>query len=93
VGGVSQQLPLLASSESVGGADKCHPGQETKLWNKTTTEVRFTSSLEAPSDTPGDLPHWSIENSLVLRRCDLYEDASRIRQGQAHQKTWGYCVV
>lgn len=60
-----------------------------RLWNKTTTEVRFfLSSLAADAVQHAEVirSHWSIENSLHwILDVTFNEDASRIRQGYAAQ--------
>jgi len=102
VGGVSQALPPLhRQSQWVGLTSVILVKSIRQLWNKTTTEVRFTSVVwrRMPSDTTGDSLHWSIENSLHWSAppnlpcwMTFSEDASRIRQGYAPENL-GYCVV
>ncbi|WP_293064600.1 MULTISPECIES: ISAs1 family transposase [unclassified Moorena] len=57
---------------------------ERRLWNKTTTEVRFyISSLENNADKIAKAirSHWGIENSLHwILDVTFYEDSSRIRK-------------
>ncbi|NEO21856.1 hypothetical protein [Moorena sp. SIO4A5] len=47
--------------------ERLHQDSERRLWNKTTTEVRFyISSLENNADKIAKAirSHWGIENSL-----------------------------